>query len=337
MMISVVVPVYNVKDYLPRCIYSIRQQTYTDWECILVDDGSTDGSELLCDAYAKDDHRFSVIHKANGGLSDARNKGTEKATGTFIYFLDSDDWIAPDALRTLHDFAVKNHCEVVQGGFYYAYDSYLLYDDRFLDGDKHPFVLKRYEAMAELIKQQYIKNFAWGKLYRADIVKNIPFPKGKFFEDSFWQHHVIHETTSYGVVPTPLYYYNQRGGSISGQFSIRNLDLLKGNEERLRFVQEHYPDLVQLMSASLWRQSLVFREMARHSSNRDIKEPFEDFWRHINNDYRVLFDNALKNDITYLLEKYISGSARISLFAQRVFDHFFARRIKVIPNNIQTV
>lgn len=241
-MISVILPIYNVEAYLQQSVDSVLNQSYKDLEIILVDDGSKDSSVSLCDDYAKKDTRIKVIHKPNGGLSDARNVGTEAATGDWIFYLDSDDWMEQNTLETLLDFAEKNYCDVVQGGLYYAYPDHLLKRE-----EKEPTVLNKEAAMKELIINDRVKNFAWGKLYKASLVKDLKFPKGKFYEDSFWQHLVMDRVNSYGILDTPFIYYRQRPDSISGTISDRFNDLIEGYAVRLQFIQEKYPQFTSLM------------------------------------------------------------------------------------------
>lgn len=245
-MISIIVPIYNVSQYLPQCMESILAQTWQDMEIILVDDGATDDCPQLCDEYAAQDARIRVIHKSNGGLSDARNAGMREAKGEWIYFIDSDDWMHPEALTQLYDFAIKNQCEVVQGNLYYAYKDHLLYRQP-NKKEVHQHVFDREEAMRLLIVNDRVKNFTWGKLYRADILRDLEFPVGKYFEDSFWQHLVMHRVKRYGIIDEPLYFYRQREDSISGTTSSRLKDLLEGYHVRLAFIQEHYPQYAPLM------------------------------------------------------------------------------------------
>ena len=245
-MISVVVPIYNVSQYLSQCIDSILTQSYQDLEIILVNDGSTDECPLLCDEYKGKDSRVRVVHKKNRGLSDARNAGLRIAKGEWIYFVDSDDWLDSNAIQKLYQFAVENKCDVVQGGLYYAYHDHLLYRKAGKKEQKRT-VLERNDAMRELIINDRVKNFAWGKLYKADLIRDLPFPVGKYYEDSFWQHFVIDRVGQYGIIDEPLYFYRQRSDSISGMPSNRLNDLLEGNRERMNFIHEKYPSLYPLM------------------------------------------------------------------------------------------
>ena len=319
--ISIVIPVYNVQEYLPKCLDSLYEQIDGSVEVILVNDGSTDDSRAICEKYARTFPNTILVNKENGGLSDARNAGTAVATGEYIYYLDSDDWFAPDAIKTLYDFAEENNCEVVQGGFYYAYDDHLLFDAKY----KEAFVLDRNEAMLQLIKNDYVKNFAWGKLYKSEIVKRYPFPKGKYFEDSYWQHLVMNEVTNYGIVPTPLYYYRQRSSGISGEFSIKNLDLLKGYEERLKFVQKFYPKYVKVMSAKLWLMGYSFTESAKNKCDAKTIKYFTEFWQRINESYHPLFDVALHSNNKYRLWKSFPKLIKFYEFTNKVIDRVFRK------------
>ena len=245
-MVSVVIPIYNVVQYLSQCVDSVLSQSYQDLEIILVDDGSTDECPKICDDYQQKDARIRVVHKENGGLSDARNAGMMIARGEWIYFADSDDWLVQDAIQKLYHFAIENNCNVVQGGLFYAYQDHLLYRQA-TKAEQKCTVLERDDAMRELIINDRVKNFTWGKLYKSDLIHDLFFPVGKFFEDSFWQHLVMDKVERYGIIDEPLYYYRQRNDSISGMPSNRLNDLLEGNKERLNFIHERYPELYPLM------------------------------------------------------------------------------------------
>ena len=267
-MISIIVPIYNVSLFLSQCLDSILSQTYKDLEIILVDDGSTDNSSIICDEYAEKDVRIKVIHKINGGLSDARNVGVKNAHGEWVFFVDADDWIKDNAIEVLYDFAVEKDCDLVQGNFYYAYHDYLLY--RCVTQEEHNMhILDRSESMKELIINDRIKNFAWGKLYRISLIEDFEFPVGKYFEDSFWQHLVVNKIKRYGMVDEPLYYYRQRDGSISSKMSERFDDLIEGYKLRLDFIKQNYPQYYDLMKIQF--QKIV-----------ELKYPKNDFLSKVN-------------------------------------------------------
>ena len=292
--ISVILPIYNVEPYLRQCVDSIGLLGHEDVEIILVNDGSTDGSPEICAEYAQKWNNVILINKANGGLSDARNWGTEAAKGDFIYYLDSDDWLAPDAIEILYRFAQENNCEVVQGGFYYAFPDYLEFDDRWLKDDDKPFVLNREDAMLNLMRNRFVKNFAWGRLYKAEIAKKYQFPFGKYFEDSYWQHLIINEINRYGVIPAPLYYYRQRRDSISGRSGKKILDLFRGLEEQLAFVSKHYPNLTGIVADKIWLESYSYRNWDKE---------FHDQFIRIDAEYTPLLTKKFRNSVYYHLAK----------------------------------
>ena len=160
MMVSVIIPIYTIESVLEKCVTSVLEQTYTNLEVLLVDDGSTDSSVSMCDKFAELDARVKALHKQNGGLSDARNYGLAHANGQYVLYLDGDDWLAKNAIQQLVEHAVKFNADIVQCEYYYAYEDYLLVRKEFG-------VIKGYTkeaALKELISNGLIKNFAWGNL-----------------------------------------------------------------------------------------------------------------------------------------------------------------------------
>ena len=223
-LISVIIPVYNVKTYLQDCIESVLRQTYRNLQIILVDDGSTDASGEMCDQYAKKDSRITVIHKKNGGLSDARNVGIEYAQGEYIGFVDSDDWIDVDMYQKLLSLILETEadiavCEAIEvyGDTYYSRAS----NQKLLLADKQ-------KALDILFEGNKYKCHAWNKLYRKKLFSNIQFPVGRYYEDIFVMHLLYDHSNRIAFLDEGLYYYRQRENSIVHTLNVKAyMDLLE--------------------------------------------------------------------------------------------------------------
>lgn len=208
--ISVIVPVYNVEAYLSRCIDSVLSQTFRDFELILVDDGSTDGSPALCDWYAEQDSRVRVYHKENGGQSSARNVGVRYAEGEFIAFVDSDDWCSPYMLSYLHFLARSYSCDVVSASYVLSdgadADFGGAYTETVVEGtDK---ILGFYLSQDKLgSKNDYS---VWAKLYKRTLFAHVEFPEGKIYEDIIFNFKVLRHCSRYVKSTRSIYAYFQR-------------------------------------------------------------------------------------------------------------------------------
>ena len=239
-LISVIVPIYKVEPYLDRCVRSIVGQTYKNLEIILVDDGSPDKCPAMCDAWAERDQRIKVIHKTNGGLSDARNAGLLTATGKYIAFVDSDDWIHLHFIELLF-IALCNTKAQLAACDIRETDSVNVPDP--LDHDPIIDTHTRDEAMLFLSRGERFRAVAWNKLYNRDLLRDETFPVGKYHEDEFFTYRIIDKCSTLAYVDFPLYYYFQRAGSIMSENSIRHLDALEAYSERQAFFKEKYPAL----------------------------------------------------------------------------------------------
>lgn len=242
-LISIIVPVYKVESYLNKCIESIVNQTYQNLEIILVDDGSPDHCPAMCDDWAKKDSRIKVVHKSNGGLSDARNAGMAIATGDYIAFVDSDDWIEITFVEYLYQAIRKidadiSACEVRE----------------VLDGEEVNAIVDELprvqdctskEAIGGLMNGCNFRAVAWNKLYRAEILQDEHFEVGRLHEDEFFSYRIFDKASRLAFIDIPLYNYRQRSGSIMTTFSIRHLDALDAYLERLEFLERKYPDLAE--------------------------------------------------------------------------------------------
>lgn len=247
--ISVIVPVYKVEAYLDRCVESIVNQTYRNLEIILVDDGSPDNCPAMCDAWAKKDSRIKVIHKPNGGLSDARNAGMAIASGMYMGFVDSDDWIAPEMYERLARAMEQDGGDIVACGVEMVWEDETPSCMLTKSGNC---VLNREEAMRAIIEESWLKQPVWYKLYKAELVRDILFPVGKYHEDVFWSYQAVGEAQKVSVIDYVGYFYWQRSGSIMGEgYSLKRLDALEALGQRQRYIETRCHELTAKAKCNL--------------------------------------------------------------------------------------
>ncbi|MBQ7556595.1 MAG: glycosyltransferase [Lachnospiraceae bacterium] len=238
MKISVIVPVYNVCDYLDRCVESILSQTFRDYELILVDDGSTDGSGKMCDSYS--DERIKVIHKENGGQSSAKNVGLDVCSGERIMFVDSDDCISQYCLEIMTHVADNTGADLVQCCNDRVRGSDIVTeagtgDVRDLVSDENSEIL----SGRELLFRKDFKVVPWGKLYRSELFRDIRFPEGRYNEDYAIMYRLVYPLEKVALVGKCLYHYTVRKNSLTGVFSEKLLDQLDFIDEKLAFYREN--------------------------------------------------------------------------------------------------
>lgn len=220
--VSIVVPVYNVEYYLPRCVDNLLQQTYTNIEVVLVDDGSSDNSASICDGYAQKDSRVKVIHKENGGVSAARNSGIDNISGEWVAFIDSDDWLETDAIEGLVELTDGKQVDMVIAGYNIVNDS----ESRCPCTDtRKTEILSRDEALTEMFRPKdypYL-GYVAGKLYRADIIKSksIRFDNELSYNEDrlFCVTYLCAVTNKVAYTTRPAYNYYQRKGSLMNSLS----------------------------------------------------------------------------------------------------------------------
>ena len=237
--LSIVVAVYNIEQYLHKCVESLLAQTYSNLEIILVDDGATDGSGTICDDYAEKDSRVHVIHKTNGGLSDARNVGIEAATGTYLAFVDGDDWVDTDMYmcliqeleRTQSDIAVCRYRQIYR-------------DATFDQSTGKVFVFEGKEALRAMLQEDeaiQIQNAAWNKLYRRAFLGEQRFPKGKWYEDVVYTTKLLYKAHRVVYLDSAKYNYviDREGSIMNVGFNKRILtDLIPAYLEKADFLKQ---------------------------------------------------------------------------------------------------
>ena len=256
--ISVIVPIYNVENYIEKCILSIINQTYTNLEIILVDDGSTDNSSKIIDEYAKKDSRIKVIHKKNEGVSIAKNLGMKESTSNFISFIDSDDTVTPDYIEILYNNLINTNSDISVIGYKVVTENNnILFDSIYgcnLKKDQ-VIVYEGIEKIKELLLQKTIKNFGC-KLYRKDVLIN--FPVGVTYEDIVFSLEVIMRSKRVVYTNKSLYNYLKRNNSITATISSKNLnDFANAIYNRYILVKENYKELDKYNIYSFFQSTIA--------------------------------------------------------------------------------
>lgn len=244
-LISVIVPVYRVEAFLPRCLDSVRNQTYRNLEILLVDDGSPDNCGKICDEYAQIDPRIRVIHKENGGLSSARNAGLDAARGALIGFVDSDDWIAPEMYEKLLSALEKWNAQLACCG---------RYDVREKTGQqkiglcpKTDECLSGVAFAGRIFRYDGCDSSACDKLYRRELLENMRYPEGRVCEDMPVIYRIALKAERVALCPEPLYYYYHRQGSITQAVEItdKTFHYSQNTAEIYPYIQKNYPEIAE--------------------------------------------------------------------------------------------
>lgn len=243
-LVSIIVPVYNVENYIQGCISSIVGQSYNNLEIILVDDGSTDKSGLICDEIAKTDNRIHVIHQQNQGLSGARNSGIDFAKGEYLFFVDSDDFLSITSIEFLEE--TSRHygadlvvCDNVRCKDCESFGSFVINQREVVQE-----VIDEYQRMKVFLTESKIKVVAWGKLYKRNLFDKVRFPVGRYNEDNFTTYKIVHLAKTIVVTNYIGYVYRISASSITQQkFKLKHWDDVVGKIEQLHFIEENYPTL----------------------------------------------------------------------------------------------
>ncbi len=245
-VISVIVPVYKVENYLSRCVDSILAQTYADFELILVDDGSPDNCGAICDAYARQDERIHVIHQENGGLSAARNAGIDwvfaNSGSAYLAFVDSDDWVAPDYLRQLYQAVSDTGCRISVCGLYKTQGAPLP------EGSGSPAQVMDAEAYyCSQVIHDGVTMVAWNKLYHRSLFEKLRYPVGKLHEDEFTTYLAVYEAGRVAVLSDPLYaYFQNAAGIMQAKWDPRRIHSLEAVAEQIAFAHRgNFPGLLE--------------------------------------------------------------------------------------------
>ena len=331
-LISIIIPVYNVEEYLSACLKSVIGQTYKNLEIIVVDDGSTDKSGMICDEYCSRDNRITVIHKKNGGLSDARNAGLKAAKGQYIGFVDSDDWIDPEMYEILYQ-----SCKM-----YEADISFARYKDVAMEACQDDFIDDSHESKnyyrLVVTSEQYLESIltengviesnwsVWVRLYKATVIKELRFEKGKCFEDVLYSTKAIMNTPKCIYVNRILYYYRCRATSITNT-SIRSkfdrkivTDLMDQEEKVIDYLEHCGERRLFYIAKVVFYQQMLFYET--RNPYREYEKRFKEFLLKcklsLKEIYSLSFSN--KEKIKTMIKMYMP------VFMRYYYKAFFDRR-----------
>lgn len=255
-LVSVIVPVYCVEQYLPRCLDSICNQTYRNLEIILIDDGSPDNSGKICDEYKEKDERIRVIHKQNAGVSAARNDGLDIATGDFITFVDSDDYIAPEMYETLVGMIVRENADIAICGYHQEGEDGVF---RINWKETQEVSLTQKQQVECLLRNRYYTCSLWDKLFRKEVLQDIRLDKTiHFYEDYLFLYEVMKRSRKAVFTPKGFYYYcNNEQSAARKPFDEKKMEIVDVCEMVLEDITNHYPDLVNIAQCEFVRNIII--------------------------------------------------------------------------------
>lgn len=289
-LISVVVPVYNMEKYLERCMKSLLVQTYSNYEIILVNDGSTDSSGELCKRYKEEQQNVIVLEKQNGGLSDARNQGVKIAKGQYICFVDSDDYVSEDMLEKLQFALEKYNADISTVKMRQVSEKFILHQKK--DKWKNKiYVLNAQQALEDMCYRNNISVSACAKLYKRELIISHPYPVGMLFEDLATTYKIIGGCNKVVIVDSVGYFYVSTKGSISRSKLTSKFvnDGIKAAREELKYIEKYYPEIIDSAKFSYVR--FIFSAINVLSLKKDDKQWFY----YLRNKLRSYDKGLLKN------------------------------------------
>lgn len=314
--ISVIVPVYKVEKYIDACINSILNQTYTNLEIVLVNDGSPDNCPEIIEDYAKKDSRIKVLHKENGGLSSARNLGIKNATGKYLAFIDSDDTISLNMMEHLHKALVNNKadisvCQVLRVTENEKGEVILPKQENMETAEYTETIYSNADMMKGMLLDSNIGNFVCTKLFKKDLFDGIEFPEGRVYEDAATTYKVVHKAEKIVYINEPLYYYLiGRIGAITTTFTEKKiLDSMMAYCGQYEFLIEHYPEIKEYASIS-------WAKMFASAMEKILMNEYNDLWQseEVKEKY-FMFKQSMENISSELLHKFLEPYRLMSVQA----------------------
>lgn len=316
--LSIVVPIYNVEKYLKQCLDSLVNQTLSNIEIILVNDGSTDNSEAICQSYAERDGRIKLFSKPNGGLSDARNYGIQKVTSPIVGFVDSDDYVDYNMFQVLLELKQRSNAEIAVGGVKMAKNNGDVYMVRAVETET---VSNRHDAMKELLKSKRITNSVCNKIFDATFFNYITFPVGKLYEDEYVTYRLFDQAEMIAMTNQVYYYYRSSPDSITHKaFSEREFDRIYASQIKLAHIQHAYPDLVQYA-----QRYLVYDCVMALSKMTEYQESYDVITRDVIRKYIKCFLQGNYAKGTKIFAVFGAFSPKISVKMFNIYKKFRVR------------
>lgn len=311
--VSVIVPVYNVEKYISKCLNSLVNQTLEDIEIIVVNDGSKDTSIDIVKEYAQKYKNIKVYEKENGGLSDARNYGLQFATGKYIAFLDSDDYVDVNLYKRMYEKAKKEDSDMVECNFYWVYDKKTKKD-----------IGQKYKGKKEMFEKARV--VAWNKLYKKEVLDNanVQFPKGLRYEDVEFFYKLIPHIESVSFVKEPLIYYVQRKQSIVNTQNEKTKDIFTVLENVIEYYKEHnlYEEYKEVIEYTYVRLLLCssFKRMCKIKDKDIRKKLLNETWVDLNKKFPNWKENKILNTNIDNKKRYILS---VNRFTYRIYSRLY--------------
>lgn len=270
--VSVVVPCYNIEEYVGSTLMSIASQTYENTDVILVDDGSTDGTNRVLQEFARERRNWRVLLKTNGGLSAARNAGIDLARGSWLVFVDGDDLLEPTAIERLLQVAIASNVSLVCANhFIQANGNNTLVNVNPTGSEAVVRIMSQHDAFESILYHREIDVSAWGKIFARYLFDSVRFPEGRIYEDTYYFDDILAEVGELAYLTTPLYYYVMRQGSIVNvPWSGKQIQFIEAADKFAKHAEELYPDLAR---AALRRRVHARLSVLRYMEN--IEHPDE--------------------------------------------------------------
>ena len=283
-LISVIVPIFNSEKYLANCIESVLNQTLSDWELLLINDGSTDSSLEICNEYSRKDPRVKVASKIRGGVSTARNFGIDISNGQYIMFLDSDDTLVDNCLEILYDEMKVSNCDIISG----TSNNRILENECCLEGE---------ECIKATLQDNPFTYSAWAKLYSRNIIGNTRFCESfRVNEDSFFVFEILCKKPCFKCINKSVYNYNQTPNSISrSKFTEKYFDILNVSEKKYEIIEKNYPQLLHLAENMRLKSYMNILQILALRTNGEYKIQEKEFLKKVKKNKKY-YISAKKSD-----------------------------------------